>query len=261
MSDQSGNPFQPNLDYRGFTASPVPGTVQGLAVYQNGAQLNEAYGDIVNWDFIPEMAINRMTLQPNNPVFGLNAIGGALAIEMKNGFNYHGAELQTLGGSYGRISAAAEAGAQEGNVAAYVAADTTNDKGWRDFSSSSKLRRMYLDIGVRGEQTEFRVSFTGADNQLGAVAATPAELLNQRWSSVYTWPQTTHLQLAFLQANGSWKPIDTFLVNANAYYRGFWQAHVDGNNTDAQPCDPLGMLSGQLCIGDGNTPINQNFPV
>ena len=260
LSDQSGNPFQPNLDYRGFTASPVPGTAQGIAVYQNGARLNEAYGDIVNWDFIPEMAINRMTLQSNNPVFGLNAIGGALAIEMKNGFNYHGSELQTLGGSYGRISAAAEAGAQEENVAAYVAADTTDDKGWRDFSSSSNLRRMYLDIGVRGEQTEFHVSFTGADNQLGAVAATPADLLNQRWSSVYTWPQTTHLQLAFLQANGSWKPIDTFLVNANAYYRGFWQAHVDGNNTDAQPCDLFGMLPGQLCIGDGNTPINQNFP-
>jgi iron complex outermembrane receptor protein len=25
-SDQTGNPFQPDIDYRGFTASPVPGT-------------------------------------------------------------------------------------------------------------------------------------------------------------------------------------------------------------------------------------------
>ena len=80
LSDQSGNAFQRSLDYRGFTASPVPGTVQGLAVYQNGTRINEAFGDVVNWDLIPEMAIARITLMPNNPLFGLNAIGGALAI-------------------------------------------------------------------------------------------------------------------------------------------------------------------------------------
>ncbi|MGC1895247.1 MAG: Plug domain-containing protein, partial [Pseudolabrys sp.] len=71
--DQTGNPFQPDIDYRGFTASPVPGTPQGLAVYQNGARINETFGDTVNWDLIPEMAVNRLTLTPNNPVYGLNA--------------------------------------------------------------------------------------------------------------------------------------------------------------------------------------------
>jgi iron complex outermembrane recepter protein len=256
LSDQSGNQFQRNLDYRGFTASPVPGTVQGLAVYQNGTRINEAYGDIVNWDFIPEMAIMRMTLMPNNPVFGLNAIGGALSIEMKNGFNYQGTELQAMGGSYGRISGGAQTGYQNGNYSVYVAADTTHDKGWRDFSSSSDLHRMYVDLGARGDQTEFHVSFTGADNKLGSAAATPLDLLNQRWSSVFTWPQTTHLQLAMLQATGSWKPTDTLSLQANAYFRSFRQSHVDGNGTDAQPCnDPT-----FLCIGDDMTAINQNFP-
>jgi iron complex outermembrane recepter protein len=261
LSDQSGNPFQRNLDYRGFTASPVSGTPQGLAVYQNGTRINEAYGDIVNWDFIPQMAISRMTLMPNNPVFGLNAIGGAVSIDMKNGFNYHGTELQLLGGSYGRISAGAQAGYQNGNYSAYVAADAINDAGWRDFSSSSQVRRMYVDLGAKGDQTEFHLTFTGADNHLGAVVATPLDLLNQRWSTVYTWPQVSHLQLAFLQASGIWKPTDTLSLSGNAYYRGFWQSHLDGNGTDAQPCDAGGIFPGQLCIGDGNTPINVNFPV
>ena len=186
LSDQSGNQFQRNLDYRGFTASPVPGTPQGIAVYQNGNRINEAFGDVVNWDLIPEMAIARMTLMPNNPLFGLNATGGALSIEMKDGFNYHGTEAQLSGGSYGRISSGAQAGYQDGNIAAYVAADGTYDRGWRDFSSASQVRRMYVDLGARGDQTEFHVSFTGADNKLGAAAATPVELLNQRWSSVDT---------------------------------------------------------------------------
>ena len=141
LSDQSGNPFQRNLDYRGFTASPVPGTPQGIAVYQNGTRINEAFGDVVNWDLLPEVAIARMTLMPNNPLFGLNATGGALSIEMKNGFTYHGTEAQLFGGSFGRISGSAQSGYQDGNFSAYVAADSTYDRGWRDYSSSSQIRR------------------------------------------------------------------------------------------------------------------------
>src|SRR5215469_12558575 len=223
-SDLSGNPFQMNLDYRGFTASPVQGTPQGLAVYQNGVRINESYGDVVNWDFIPQMAIDRLVLVPNSPIFGLNAIGGALSFEMKNGFTYHGAEVEGLLGSFGRRQGSAQAGMQQDNLAAYVALDVIHDDGWRDFSSSSDVRRMYVDIGARNSISEFHVNFTGADNNLGAVVATPVEMLNQRWSSVYTWPQTTHLQLAFLTTSLTYTPTDTFSVQGNAYYRGFWQS-------------------------------------
>jgi iron complex outermembrane recepter protein len=239
-------------------ASPVPGTPQGIAVYQNGVRINEAYGDVVNWAFLPEVAINKLTLQPNNPVFGLNAIGGAVSIDMKNGFNYHGTQFDALSGTYGRLTGTVQSGVQSGNVSIYAAADATNDHGWRDFSSSSHLRRMYTDLGAKGEQTEFHLMFTGADNMLGAVAATPLQLLNQRWSSVYTWPQTTHQQLAFGQTTASWAPTDTLSFQGVGYYRVLWQGHVDGNNTDAQPCDPTDVLAGQLCIGDGATAINQS---
>ena len=252
LSDQNGNPFQINLDYRGFTASPIQGTPQGLAVYQNGTRINEAYGDIVNWDFIPEMAINRMTLMPNNPLFGLNAIAGAMSIEMKNGFDYHGEEVEVRGGSFGRVGGQAQAGVQNGNYAVYVAADATDDNGWREYSSASSLRRIYADVGERSDQTEFHLSFTGADDHLGAVAFTPIQLLNQGYNTVYTFPQDTHLQVAFLQGNANWKPTDTFSVQANGYYRGYWQSHDDGNGTDGQSCNNPAFL----CIIDGNTPIS-----
>jgi iron complex outermembrane recepter protein len=261
IGDQTGNPFQRDVNYRGFVASPVQGTPQGLAVYQNGVRINEAYGDVVNWDFIPEMAIHRLSLVPNNPIFGLNAIGGALTIEMKNGFTYQGKEAETMIGSYGRRQAAAQVGYQDGNLAAYINADATNDAGWRDFSSSSQLRRMYMDLGARNDTTELHLAFTGTDDKLGSVAATPLEMLSQRWSSVYTWPQSTHLQLAFVNASASHAPSDTLSFQSNGYYRGYWSSHVDGNGTDAQPCDPTSALNGQLCIGDGLTPINVNYPV
>src|ERR1700722_1620239 len=242
IGDQTGNQFQLGINYRGFIASPVIGTPQGLAVYQNGVRINEVFGDIVNWDFIPEKAINQLTLVPSNPVYGLNALGGALSLEMKNGFTYHGVDGELSGGSYGRVGVSVQAGGQNGNSSGYITADAIDDAGWRQ-DSPSRLRRVYADLGTRGDnQTEFHVTFTGADNNFGAAAATPIQMLSQNWSSVYTIPQTTDNKLAFLTGSGSWKPTDTLTFQGNLYYRGFWQSHVDGNGTDATTCPPSTML-------------------
>ena len=254
LSDQTGNPFQLDVNYRGFVASPVIGTPQGIAIYQNGVRINEVFGDTVNWDFIPEMAINRMTLVPNNPLYGLNALGGAMSIEMKNGFTYQGIEAELRGGSFGRRGASAQAGRQNDNYSAYVAADAVNDDGWRDHSAS-QVRRLYVDLGARNDQTELHVAFTGASNRFGAVTAAPVEILNQRWQSTYTWPQTTQNDLAFLTASLSHKPTDTLSFQATAYYRGFWQHHFDGNTTAARVCDDVASL----CLGNGSTALTDNF--
>jgi iron complex outermembrane receptor protein len=251
--DQTGNPFQRDLNYRGFTASPVIGTPQGLAIYQNGVRVNEVFGDTVNWDLIPEVVIHRLSLVPNNPVYGLNALGGAVSIEMKNGFTYQGKEFEVLGGSYGRIQGAAQAGFQDGNIAGYAFADAVNDNGWRQFASSSQLNRFYVDLGTRSDQGEFHFSFAGASNTLSGTIGTPVQMLNRQWSSVYTWPQTTRNELAFLTVNGSYSLSDTLTLAGNAYFRGYWQHHLDGNNTEAQFCNPTPPL---LCFGDPTTPLN-----
>ena len=232
LTSQTGNEFQTGFDYRGFIASPVIGTPQGLAVYQNGVRINEVFGDIVNWDLIPQNAINQLTLVPSNPVYGLNATGGALAFQMKNGYTYHGVEGEVSGGSYGRVIASVQAGGEVGNLSGYFTADAINDAGWRN-DSPSTLRRVYADLGAREDQTEFHLTFTGADNTFGAAAATPIQMLDQDWSSIYTIPQTTHNQLAFLTASATWRPSDTWTYQAVAYYRNYHQAHVDGNGTDA----------------------------
>jgi iron complex outermembrane receptor protein len=252
LGDQTGNPFQKDLNYRGFTASPVQGTPQGIAVYQNGVRVNESWGDIVNWDFIPEKAIDKVSLFPSNPVFGLNAIGGALSIQMKNGFTWQGAELETLIGSYGRIQSAVQAGKQDGNLSAYALFESAYDRGWRDLGlSSSHINRMYADVGARNEQTELHISFTGADDILHNVTATPVDLLNKSWSSVWTSPQDTRLQLAFLQANLTHSFSDSLAFQGNVYYRGFWQGHNDGNGTNAMVCaDGI-----NLCLNDTADPV------
>ena len=235
-NDVSGNPFQPDVQYRGFVASPVLGTPQGIAVYQNGVRVNEVFGDTVNWDFVPEAAVNRMTLVPGSAVYGLNALGGALTMEMKNGFTYQGTEAEVRGGSFGRRAGSLQAGGQSGNVAGYIAADALNDDGWRD-RSPSRLRRVYADVSARDDRWEAGINFTGASNFFGAAATTPIEMLSNRWNAVYTTPQTTRHDLAFVNANASYRLTDTLTVKSLLYFRGFRQQHVDGNTSDVLPCN------------------------
>ncbi|HYL00926.1 MAG TPA: Plug domain-containing protein, partial [Steroidobacteraceae bacterium] len=67
-----GNPFQPDIAFRGFTASALLGTPEGLSVFQDGVRVNEPFGDVVNWDLIPQAAISSIQLIPgSNPAFGL----------------------------------------------------------------------------------------------------------------------------------------------------------------------------------------------
>src|SRR5436190_7802222 len=136
VSDTTGNPFQPDVQFRGFVASPVPGTPQGLAVYQNGVRVNEAFGDTVNWDLIPTAAIRSVTVVTNNLAFGLKPLGGAVNVLMKNGFNYQGAEINTMGGSFGRFQSSAQWGKQVDNFAVYGALEGLHDNGFRNFSAS-----------------------------------------------------------------------------------------------------------------------------
>jgi iron complex outermembrane recepter protein len=148
-----------------------------------------------------------------------------------------------------------QAGKQDGNFSAYALFESAYDQGWRDFGlSSSHINRMYADVGARNEQTELHISFTGADNILSNVAATPLNMLSQNYASVFTSPQNTKLQLAFLQVNLTHNFSDTLSFQGNLYYRGFWQAHEDGNGTNASPCDSqangAGTTSSQfLCLG------------
>ena len=202
LSDQQGNVFQTDIQYRGFSASPVDGLPQGVAVYQNGVRINESFGDTLNWAFLPSVAIDSITVMSNNPVFGLNAIGGAVSIAMKDGFGFQGVETDTRFGSYGRRMGSLQAGSQSGTVAAYIALEDIHDDGYRD-QGSSLIRRVYGDLGARGDGKELHLNFTGADNFVGVAAATPIQLLDQGWSTVFTVPQTTRNSMDMVSANGT----------------------------------------------------------
>jgi outer membrane receptor protein involved in Fe transport len=253
ISEVAGNPFQPNVEFRGFVASPVTGTPQGLAVYQNGVRINEAFGDSVNWDLIPTAAIKSVSVVTNNPAFGLNALGGAVNVQMKDGFNYHGAEIDTMGGSFGRIQSSLQWGKQvDGNFAVYAALEGLHDNGFRNFSASD-VRRFYGDVGYKNDVSEFHVNMGVADNKFGATATTPVELLQQYWGATYTSPQITNNRVGYVNLTGKVEATPTWTVDGSVHVRVFDQKAVDGNPTGTQPC---AADATQLCFNDGSTPAN-----
>ena len=177
INEVAGNPFQPDVQFRGFTASPVSGTPQGLAVYQNGVRINEAFGDTVNWDLIPTAAIKSVNLVTNNPAFGLNALGGAVDIQMKDGFNYHGAEIDTMGGSFGRVQSSLQWGKQIDNFAVYGALEGVHDDGFRNFSDIERppllrrRRRQERSVRIPCQHGRRRQRFRRRRDHAGRTAA------------------------------------------------------------------------------------------
>lgn len=252
VSDTTGNPFMPDIQFRGFVASPVSGTPQGLAVYQNGIRINEAFGDTVHWDLIPTAAIRSVTVVTNNPAFGLNALGGAVNVQMKNGFNYQGAEINTMGGSFGRIQSSAQYGKQVDNFSVYGALEGLRDNGFRNFSESA-IRRFYGDVGYRTDSSEFHVNMGVAKNNFGAAATVPVELLDKFWGATYTTPQTTAHNVAYVNLTGKVEATPTWTIEGAARVRGFWQKTVDGNPTETERCAADPAL---LCFNDDDVPAN-----
>ena len=117
-----GNPFQADINFRGFTASPLLGTPQGLSVFQDGVRINEPFGDVVNWDLLPQSAIAEHSadsgleprVRPQHP----RRRAGRLHQERQRVSGR--ARSRLSGGSFGRQRCEFEHGGKRGNLDYFV---------------------------------------------------------------------------------------------------------------------------------------------
>ncbi|OYV38427.1 MAG: TonB-dependent receptor, partial [Acidocella sp. 20-61-6] len=189
LVNSQANPYQPTVLYHGFELSPIQGTPAGLSVYVNGARFNTPFGDLAIWSLLPNEAIHSLSLEDGNPVFGLNALGGAINVVMKNGFNSSGGQVELSGGSFDKLDANLEYGKQAGNVAAYVDLNETHEAGWRD-AQSSDIQNFYGDIGWRGARAELHLNATLANSDLNGPGSVPVQLLAADPAAQFTGPNS-----------------------------------------------------------------------
>lgn len=221
ISEMGGNPWQPEINFRGYSSSPLTGNAQGLSTYVDGVRVNEPFGDVTLWDKIPSFAIGNMQVVPgSNPLFGLNTLGGAIAIQTKSGRNNQGAGIEYEAGSWGRQRALVEYGgvSKDGSVDYMIGYQHTTENGWRKHSPSH-LNQLFAKTGWQNETTKLDLTYIGTDNNLIGNGFTPQNLLSGDRDQIHTRPDFTNNYSHFLALNGSHWFNDDTMFSGNVYYR------------------------------------------
>lgn len=232
VNEIQGNPFQVDLNYRGFTASPLLGTAQGLSVYVDGVRVNEPFGDTVNWELLPHSAIAGMELMPgSNPLFGLNTLGGALSIRTKSGFSQPGSKMELSGGSFGRSNLELEHGGNDGTLGWYVGGDWFREDGWRDHSKSD-AKNLFAKLSVRGAAGEADLSLSRALTRMTGNGLLPESMWAERRAQVFTHPDRTRNDLTQLALSGRLWLSDTQSLSGNVYVRHNQTRTLNGDVND-----------------------------
>jgi outer membrane receptor protein involved in Fe transport len=220
-TEMGGNPWQPEVTFRGYSASPLLGMPQGMSTYVDGVRVNEPFGDVTLWDKIPNFAIGGMQLVPgSNPMYGLNTLGGAIAIQTKSGRQAQGVGIEAEYGSWNRKRALVEYGgvSKDGSMDFYIGHQTTKEDGWRQFSPSH-LNQTFAKTGWQSEKTKLDLSYIGTDNKLIGNGFTPEHMLSGDRDQIHTRPDWTNNYYHHLALNGSHWVNNDVMLSGNAYFR------------------------------------------
>ena len=252
VNDAQNNPFQPDIQYRGFTVSPLMGLPQGLSVYANGIRFNEPFGDNVHWDLIPKGAIDSMSLQGgSNPAYGLNSLGGAIAIKTKTGFTAPEHSLTVSGGSWGRHNEELTTGWNNGEFAYFLDLQNFGEDGWRDNSNSGVFNGLGT-FSWRGDGGQLNLTLSGADSSLIGNGAIPVELEAIDRSSIFTHPDKTQNNFFMSAVDGNLWINDEVELSGNTYYRKNKVNSTNGDGSEFEECDDG---SGLLCEEGSDEPV------
>jgi len=238
ISDVQNNPFQPDVQYRGFTASPLLGLPQGISVYLNGVRFNEPFGDTVNWDLIPLAALDSVALYSgSNPAFGQNTLGGALSLKTKNGFSYTDNEVDVLFGSFGQEQYSVQSGGNNGDWGYYFIANSYKEDGWRDFSQS-ELKQALASLSYKDDKNFVELTLAANDNEMTGNGAVPEELMAiEGREAVYTHPDRTNNDYKLISISSDSIINENLSVQANGYYRQNEINSLNGDDSDYEECD------------------------
>ena len=254
IQETQGNPFQPDVTFRGYSASPLGGAPQGISVFLDGVRMNEPFGDTVRWDLIPTFAIQGMQMVPgSNPVYGLNTLGGAIAIQTKSGRTNQGAAIEASAGSWGRKNVSAEYGgvSKDGSVDYFFGANYLDEDGWRQYSPT-KVKQTFGKVGWQSESTKIDLSYLNVNNDMIGNGLVPEELMNGLGrDAIHTRPDQTRNSLNQITLNGSHWLNNDVMFSANTYYRRSNQKTLNGDVNDG-----FCATGDAACGGVGEPPVN-----
>lgn len=219
LNEVGGNPWQPEIRFRGYTAGSILGNEQGISVYVDGVRQNQPFSDVVLWDTLPQFAFSGSQVVPgSNPIYGLNTLGGAVAFQTKNGHMFDKTKLSFTKGSWGREISLVEHGGVSGNYDYYAGYQYTTEDGWRDYSPSH-LNQYFAKVGWEDEASRLEASYTGANTKLIGNGLAPKYLLGSDNEGVNTVPDETENLFGQLNLALTHFFDDDTMISSNAYWK------------------------------------------
>jgi outer membrane receptor protein involved in Fe transport len=233
FNEMQENPFQPDVNYRGYTASPLLGTPEGISVYVDGVRQNQPFGDVVSWDLIPKDAISEVVLVPgSDPLFGLNTLGGALSVTTKTGITNPGVSGHVLYGSSGRKEIEGEwGGGGATGFNWFLSGLGFHESGWR-IASPSDVRQGFARLGWRNGNTELALTMSYAYNTLIGNGLQDYRLLARNYSSVFSIPDSTANRSPSFNFIAGHSFSDALSFAGNVWYRNIRTEALDANYND-----------------------------
>ncbi|NBT43120.1 MAG: TonB-dependent receptor, partial [Alphaproteobacteria bacterium] len=229
INEVGGNPWQPEIRFRGYTAGSILGNEQGLSVYVDGVRQNQPFSDVVLWDTLPQFAFSGSQVVPGtNPIYGLNTLGGAMAFQTKSGHSFNKSRASFTAGSWDRQISLFEHGGTYGAFDLYAGYQYTKEDGWRDYSPSH-LNQYFTKLGWEDEATRAEISYTGADNKLIGNGLAPKYLLGNDNEGINTVPDETKNMFGQVNMAISHFFNDETMLSANLFWKRSDRATWNGD--------------------------------
>ena len=230
INEMAGNPFQPDVNFRGYTASPLLGTPEGISVYVDGVRQNQPFGDVVSWDLIPKDSISEMTLIPgSDPLYGLNTLGGAVSVSTKSGFTNPGWAGRALYGSSGRKEVEGEwGGGKATGFNWFLSGLGFHESGWR-YASVSDIRQGFARLGWRTIKTDLALTMSYAYNTMLGNGVQDYRLLDANYTSSYSVADSTANRSPSFNFIARHSFSDNLAVTGNAWYRNIRSETINPN--------------------------------
>jgi outer membrane receptor protein involved in Fe transport len=220
VNEVGGNPYQLEINFRGYNATPISGNPQGLSVYVDGVRMNQPFSNTVLWDLIPDFSIESMQMVAgSNPVYGLNTLGGAISMQTKSGRTFNKKAIDFSAGSWGRQTSLMEAGgiSEDGSYDYYIGYQHFTEDGWRDYSPSH-VNQLFTKVGWESDTSRYEVSYSGAHNLLIGNGLTPKDLLGSDLEGIHTLEDETKNNYGKLVLSATEYWDDATMFSGNAYW-------------------------------------------
>jgi hypothetical protein len=247
VNDAQGSPFQGELTFRGYRASGLLGSSQGMSVYLDGVRVNEAFGDLVNWDMVPEFALQSIALVPGaNPAFGLNTLGGALSLTTASGTSAPGFRGEFSYGSFQRKRLElSHGGTHDNGWHHFVGTGLFDEKGWRDYSPG-RLGTVFAKVGKRDDRSDFALNLLVGRSRLVGNGPVPLVRFDDlagevgdigagRRAAIYTHPDVTRNRKTQLSAHGRVAWDAATAIEGLAYVRDTQRDTLNGDEAEEAP--------------------------